>query len=183
MAERTLTERIGATPGKIAIAVVLLGVFVSLLIMQTGDEPLDAANAPNRYRGRTTPLAAPSNTPSGETADAMVSRRPWPEISLAEARKYDPFFMPAVDATANQKSRESQLTDAMKQKAMQEQAELRRQALDTLQEKGVGVVLQSGDELVAIIGSDTVRIGDVIDGFKVVDIGPDGVKLEPDDLK
>jgi len=28
-----------------------------------------------------------------------------------------------------------------------------------------------------------VRVGDVIDGFKVVDIGPDGVKLEPDDLK
>jgi len=183
MAEQTLTERIGATPGKIAIAVVLLGVFVSLLIMRTGDESLIADNVPKGSSGRTTPLATPGNTPSGATAASMVSRRPWPEISLAEARKYDPFFMPAVDGTTHQESRESQVTDAMKQKAMQEQAEMRRQALATLQEKGVGVVLQSGDELVAIIGSDTVRVGDVIDGFKVVDIGPDGVKLEPDDLK
>ena len=47
MAEKTLTEQIGATPGKIAIAVVLLGVFVSLLIMQMGDESSSvAANVP-----------------------------------------------------------------------------------------------------------------------------------------
>ncbi len=181
MAEQTLTEQIGATPGKIAIAVVLSGIFVSLLIMQIDDGTSVAGDVLEPGGPGTATIASLGTAAPEATVPSVSKPRPWPDVSLAEARKYNPFFMPRAAGASGWNSRDSQAAEALKQKDLQQRAEMRRLALTKLREQGVGVVLQSGEELVAIIGSDTVHIGDVIDGFKVVGIGRDGVTLEPDD--
>ena len=180
MAEQTFIERTGATPGKIALIAVLVGVLGSLLIMQLGDDSSSIAIVAPRQGGVTTkavvsPLQTQSERPE-PFAPLVVKQRPWPEISLEEVRAYDPFAMPRTLGD----DRDGSAGLEQEQKSIRQLAEARRQALMALREKGVAMVLQSGDQRVAVIGSDTVRIGDVIDGFKVVAIGPDGVMLEPD---
>ncbi|OHB66540.1 MAG: hypothetical protein A2V70_05300 [Planctomycetes bacterium RBG_13_63_9] len=52
------------------------------------------------------------------------------------------------------------------------------QALDGLRQQGVAVVIGSGERYVAVVGSQTVRVGDLLDGFRVIAIAPDGVTVE-----
>lgn len=179
MAEQTFIERIGATPGKIALMAVLAGVFAALLIMQLGDDSSSIAIVEPSQGGVTTRAVISSRQSNYEQTELLaplvVKQRSWPEISLKEVRAHDPFAMPRVIGDDQDESADLEL----EQESIRQLAEARRRALMALREKGVAIVLQSGDELVAVIGSDTVRIGDVIDGFKVVAIGPDGVKLTP----
>ncbi len=145
-----------------------------------GDDSSSIALAVPRQGGVTTRAGvSPSQTQNERPepfAPLVVKQRPWPEISLEEVRAHDPFAMPW--ALGNDRDGSAGLE--WEQESIRQLAEARRQALTALRKKGVAMVLQSGDVLVAVIGSDTVRIGDVLDGFKVVAIGPDGVMLEPD---
>jgi hypothetical protein len=54
-----------------------------------------------------------------------------------------------------------------------------RMELETLQQRGVQVILRHRDQYVAMIGDRTVHVGEEIDyGFVVTAIEPDGVRVE-----
>jgi hypothetical protein len=56
----------------------------------------------------------------------------------------------------------------------------REQILGQLREKGVRAVIGSSRHgNAAVIGAETVRVGDVLAGFRVVEVEADGVVLEP----
>ena len=63
------------------------------------------------------------------------------------------------------------------------QRELARQeVLAEMRTAGVGMLFQNETGSVAVIGTRVVHIGDLIEGFRVVAIGRDGVVLEPANL-
>ena len=51
---------------------------------------------------------------------------------------------------------------------------------NTLRTQGVQVIIKRGDEYVAIIGDEEVRVGDQVEGFTVLAIDADGVKVAKD---
>ena len=50
--------------------------------------------------------------------------------------------------------------------------------LEELRQQGVQVILKEQDQYVALIGDQTVHVGDEIDGLTVTEITPSGVRVE-----
>ena len=94
----------------------------------------------------------------------------WPEIDLDTVLEHDPFYSQRLVASD---SKEVEQADSAA-KREQEMAELA-----FLRQKGVAMILQNNAGVVAAVGDRTLKIGDVIDGYRVVEIGSDGVVLEP----
>jgi len=54
-------------------------------------------------------------------------------------------------------------------------------ALTALRSKGAAAVVRSERGAAAVIGNRVVRVGDVVEGYRVVSIDPQGIVLEPID--
>jgi hypothetical protein len=113
--------------------------------------------------------AAPASAGQGSAS------RTWPRLDAQAAAAYDPFTMPApmalklaAEQHASQASKPGE-ADPRQAKA----------ALASLRSKGISAVLRNQSSAVAVIGNREVRVGDVIEGYRVVSIEADGVLLAP----
>jgi len=188
----------------VLVGVLALIFVVVLLIQFGGDTPAEgrgdstrrAASARSARRTHAGPAAASIADGAGRAgrtiAPASLRRsagpaRPWPVVSLEQAVRYDPFATPApfiaraAAAEQQQQTRAAAEAQRAEQQARANTDARRQEALETLRALGVSAVLSDGREHVALIGSQVVRVGDVVEGFRVVAIGPNGVLLgEPE---
>lgn len=197
MAEKvSWSRRAGVTPGKLRLIGALAFVMVAVLYLQFGrpapENPPAAASegAERRPRrsGRAASLAAKASPDqSRAAARKRADSAPWPTPDLQAVIRYDPFALPAafpqpkpkVVATSPIEQNGGELPDPEEQKKnlanalQQTELELERMRL-----QGVQVIVTQQDQYVALIGGNTVRVGDEINGFKVIAIDPSGVKVE-----
>ena len=186
MAEPTTPNRPFATPRQLAMIAVLGVVLAAVLIAQFGGassapEPgvpaagsSGASGAASGLSGAASPAAsagaaAPAPAGSGGASQA------WPRLDAQAAAAYDPFAVPAPMvrklASGQQASHGTKPGQADPRKA--------EAALASLRSKGISAVLRNQRGAVAVIGNREVRVGDVIEGYRVVSIEADGVLLAP----
>ncbi|MEN0109446.1 MAG: hypothetical protein AAF805_01870 [Planctomycetota bacterium] len=164
-------QQFGLTPAKGAImAALAIGLSVvwgpqlAAFLPRGGNAPPIADHAPARVA---TPVASSANKPArkaGPTED-----RPLPQISLAEATRHDPFSALAW-APARDRERIASSVASPDEVA---------QRFEALKQTGVAMLLVSDGGRAARIGDRTLRPGDEIEGFRVVEIDAGGVVFEP----
>ncbi len=181
---------LSASPRQLALVAILAVIFVVVLIVQFGgssgaeeaawDENTAGAEAPRPPRETGAPAA---QTPA-PAAQRRAGARPWPTLSLQDVLSYDPFATPpafsAESEAAGAGSSSPLAADAANRQdeEAQKQAE-RERVLARLRQEGVKAILGSRDKgRVAVVGSQTIHVGDVLDGFRVIAVEPDGLVLE-----
>ena len=136
--------------------------------LANNSEPKPLASLAAESDTRTT-SALREETKSSEKAETP-SRIPARVYTVFEASSYDPFEVPGW---APQPARRA----AAESTASGDTDRLARIA--ELQETGVAMILVSDSQKVATIGDLVVRLGDEIEGYRVVEISSDGVLLQP----
>ena len=168
----TTLQKLGLTPAKgalIALLAVAMGWVWSPLLIGESKEPrrkpiARAARSPEPTRKpvKRQPAATVKKAPAA-LSDAIV------KLSLDDATRHDPFAAPGWAPQAQQAG---QAGPAASPSAL-------RQRFESLASSGVAMVLVSEQGQAAQIGDRTVRVGDVIEGFRVVEITAQGVKFTP----
>jgi hypothetical protein len=200
VANQAAAKKSEVTPGKLALIGVLAVVLVIVLYLQYGDQLKSSAK---RSASATTTSAAPRSKPAKakvtkkddlaetdfELRKSTGSRATWHAPELASVVAYDPFALPASFPQLRQGEAETALaqTEAQKtQDASVQQAALEAErtqlqsALTSLKQQGVQVIVKREDQYIAIIGDQEVRVGDEFQGFTVVAIDANGVRLAKD---
>ncbi len=188
-----IAEKCGLTPAKLAL-ICVLGIVLVTVVYRNFIRDSSSGEAASAERSASDSSTAPAEAgvaepaaragrPAQPDASAPSPRKPWPEFNLAEAIARDPFAVPdqfpqslAAAATAAQAAEESSAVPLSGEASDAERAA----ALAALQQRGVQLVMQNGREYVAKIGDRQVRVGEEIDGFRVIDISFHGVILEGD---
>ncbi len=127
----------------------------------------------NRGRSRVRPA-------SDSATRVRLQKAAWPNYDLDDVAAYDPFALPSgfpAPQVAEIRPPNEVSQSTAQEEPSEEDIEM---TLQTLQAEGVKAIIRSGDEFVAVIGEQTVRVGDKIKGFRVVAIGNDGVTIEPE---
>jgi hypothetical protein len=138
----------------------------------SGASAADARPGPAASPTAPAPAAAAAPAPS---AAENAAPRAWPKLDGEAAAGYDPFAMPAPLALRLAADQEGKRV-AKPARATQRKAE---EALASLRSKGTMAVLRNERGAVAVIGNRVVRVGDVIEGYRVVSIDAGGVLLAP----
>jgi hypothetical protein len=171
----------GMTPGRAAImavlALALVAVWGPQLFSSDDSVPAIAVVTPPKPTPAkavarpavSLPTAKPL-TPSTATAPKSQKKRALPKFTASEAGAYDPFAAPAWSPAA------VSLVASSGVGGSNADAEDRFKAIRS---RGVAMILVSPDGKAAQLGDRTVRIGDQIDGFEVIDITPSGVVFMP----
>ena len=165
----TTWRKTGATPGKLLVAAVLAVVLIVVVVVQSGDDD-DPAIQPRAVRKAARPVAnkpvaAPSSAEAAETA--VAETRVWPEFSRELVAQHDPFRLPQPLQSARTLSAADAADGSSRQAGV----------LDELRREGVAFVVLSDSERVAMIGDRQVKVGDVLEGFRVAEINSDGIVL------
>jgi hypothetical protein len=102
-------------------------------------------------------------------AKAEAKPQTWPHVSLDAALAHDPFSSPLLTAqTAAAEADENNAAPPPEESA----------SLLALKQGGVSMIVREGASIVATVGERKLRVGDVIDGYRVVAIEMDGVVLQ-----
>jgi len=170
---QTWQEKTGASPGKLALVGVLAVVFVGVLVHQFGGlqfdhaaddepEPAIAEQQEDGIKHDPTPTSLPA-----------ISA--FPEISLAQAVAHNPFAEPpwACAKPPEQPPEPEPTADDV------DLALATEQAFEELRQQGVRAIMISDGQRIAVVGSRHVRVGDEMDGWRVLEISADGVILAP----
>ena len=104
----------------------------------------------------------------------------WPKVRLSECTPYDPFatpdgFIVKKERPFQRKPNDEALrheNEIAKKRAAQEQV------ISSLREAGVNAVFQGSEQNTAIVGTRMVRIGEEVEGFRVLAIETDGIVIE-----
>jgi hypothetical protein len=100
--------------------------------------------------------------------------------------EHDPFALPdafpkpalvGAEATPDNDG-SAQAVAAANAKALAEAIAQLQLQLAELKQRGVHIVVREGKQYVAMIGDRTLHVGDDINGFTVIAIEPDGVRVE-----
>lgn len=164
--------RIGATPGKLALigvlAVVLAGVIVGQLpgtpppndVVQQKTESSES----KQEKGARNASASTSSTKPNQQ---LSKPQQWPRLSVKEASTFDPFAatgpLAAPPSTVTKPNAEDETKDSL--------------ALEKLLQQKATIVVIADKDKVATIGTQQLRIGDVVEGYQVTDITTQGVVL------
>lgn len=156
----------------VLLALVMAGVWGNALLGGKPDAPAKrkrparsvevrtAAGSAQNPRARTS--TSTSKTNAGETQTAIVD---WPDMPLADAIRNDPFAKPTWAAVAVQEPEP------------QAAAATAATATNPLAEATATMIVIAGSERIATIAGQEVRVGDVLDGYEVIEITPRGVVL------
>lgn len=115
------------------------------------------------------PAAAAAKT-AHKRASVAPRGKVWPSVDLDEVLRHDPFNSPLLIA-----QKEAAVAEVAGSAASEAQQEV---VLLSLKQAGVHMILHHDDGPVAAVGDRKLKVGDVIDGFRVVAIEMDGVVLE-----
>ena len=214
MSSAASTATAGFTPGKIGLIALLAIVLVGTVVYQF----LETSGSPRTYTkraSRSSDEAAPasSSAPASDTR-ATVLRAiggKWPQISVVEASRFDPFAFPEWMASRSANPRTSLqplqigssgqstnpdstelsggktspssngLLAESRPQEMKRRLEEQQAVAAELQRRGVGIVYQTSQGSVARLGDLEVRVGDVLNGLRVVEINADGIRLVSED--
>jgi hypothetical protein len=145
-------------------------------------EQTPSSRSASSRRPSANPLSAPQNTSptndSEQSSDATQEKqiaKSWPKLSLDKILAHDPLAAP--DWLLAAKSDAPTVDDEGRLLAQSKSRARNAEVLEQLREEGTKVVVISGGEKRAIIGDQTVRIGDLIEGFQITDITRQGVVL------
>ncbi len=149
-------ETKSVTPPQLVMIAALAVTLIGTVYWPDGDtEAVDPIGPPSAPGARTR-----------HSSGAVIKPKEWPAADLAAALQYDPFSSPlfATPEVATHDA-EREIAD--------EHARLL-----ALQEDGVSMIVRDEAGMVATVGERKLRIGDTIDGYRVVAIEMDGVALE-----
>ncbi|NQT17615.1 MAG: hypothetical protein HQ582_32975 [Planctomycetes bacterium] len=185
---------VGATPGKLILIAVLGVILVVVVAVQFGgksdaNEPQESESAAEaRVPEPAAQASAANDDAAPERPQTMDVSRPWPDWKMADVLQHDPFATPELLVRRDgspadaEREREAEAAARREEKA-RKKAEQDRFA-EQLQKQGVrALVGSSRNGHAAIVGSETVRVGDVLGEFQVIAVGPDGVVLKRPELK
>jgi hypothetical protein len=140
------------------------------------------------------PAPQPAREPAG-TADAgrepppaVETPRPWPEWKLVDVLKHDPFATPPLlqrsdPSDGNLQNRRDAEAAARREEIARKKAEREQHARQLMQEGVQALVGSARNGHAAVVGSETLGVGDVLGEFRVIGIEPDGVVLQPLELQ
>lgn len=186
---------VGATPGKLILIAVLAVVLVVVVAVQFGgssganetSQPEEVVEAP-AAEPAASPAVADEGGPPGDSQTVEVSRA-WPERKLADVLQHDPFATPELliprdEASATDADLERQAQAAARREELARKRAEQDRFAERLQKEGVRALVGSArNGRAAIVGGETVRVGDVLGEFRVIAIEADGVVLERLELK
>jgi hypothetical protein len=151
--------------------------------------PVPLEPEPDAERAAAVPPATDEAIAAEVPRKTAVALDNWHMPDLAAVVQYDPFAMPESFPRLPQGALEgvvAQAGDGAAAEATADQAafEMEREQTQTqfegLRQQGVRVIIKREDEYVAIIGDQEVHVGDEIDGFTVIAIDADGVRVAKD---
>ena len=174
-----VTDKLGVTPGKLALiaglAIVLLIVIVAPLSSSDSAASGEKISARPKPRGVGDPAAS-----SMATSKHSV----WPILTREDVQQHNPFHVSALLAPAPTSTEAEQASalptadvDLVSQSEAEDAAREREELLEELRGDGVNLIVLSEDGQVAKIGERRIRVGDIIRGFRVVEIASDGIEL------
>lgn len=190
-------KQAGVTPGKLALiailAVVLGGVLYIQFAPQSSSAPLSDHSAVSTVTAASkAPPPAPAGAPAATSAPAAGRKKTgtvasWHSPELMSIVTYDPFALPAAFPQPTQVDAQG----ALAQTATAEEASAQLEALEAertksetelagLRQQGVAVIIKKKQMYVAIVGNQEVHVGDEINGFTVIAIDADGVRVAKD---
>ncbi|MGH7134625.1 MAG: hypothetical protein ACREHD_02735 [Pirellulales bacterium] len=152
------------TPRQAGMIAVLGVVLIGAIYWPADDAAtLDAGPGPG-----TAPRLAAARF-AAQRAQAQPKTKKRPQVDLDAALRHDPFSSSLL--IAQTVTTETDDSDA---------ATLPEPSADllALQQDGVSMIVRDGGDMIATVGERTLRVGDVIDGYRVVAIEMDGVVLE-----
>ena len=173
------------SPARLALAIGLTILFVAVVAVQIG----------NYWRDAEATGSAKSNGSATDRLDADRSQLPRlnrpvaadkepdgksPEVQLSECIRYDPFATPdgfilkketSVQQIADSEALQREIEIAKKRAAQE-------QVISSLRDAGVNAVFKGSQQSTAIIGTQMVRVGEDLKGFRVLAIEPDGIVIE-----
>ena len=176
MVETQSNRRRAVSPKQLVVVGVLAAALIVVLVVQLrgSAEKASPADTADADRKAIADLASA----------VLVSARPWPKMGRDEAARCDPFALPGPlakkilppppppkQAEAAKAAENSQAAKA--KKAANEKA------LVDLRHKGVNALLLGQSGAVALVGTRRIRVGDTLEGFRVLSIDADGVLVAP----
>jgi hypothetical protein len=202
----TSSKNGGLTRGKAILIGVLALVLVVVLYLQFGRSGSKGVASDGRgYVPRrpvpaaaaaATPEASPAtqgavkqvltdNKPPTATTAAVFNESRWKSPPLVEVVSYDPFAVPAAfpkaevsDPTQPNQNLVATAAAEDQKKLIDAVARLQMQ-LEQIKQRGVQVIVKERDQYVAMVGDQTVRVGDELgNGFRVTRIDQSGVHIE-----
>ena len=167
MSQQKRLEKIGATPGKLALIAVLACVLVFVIVSQLPSQ--NTPSQPSVKRKQNSAATAEQNDPpENNTVDQQnkVVRKqpaaPWPQLQMSDLLQTDPFKKPKWATQSNEALQQTQ-------DAGVELAELQKQ--------GASVVMITSKGKSATIGDRDVHVGDILKGYRITDITAQGIVL------
>ncbi len=170
MSYKKRLEKMGVTPGKLALVGVLSIVFVMVIAKQFPE------SAPENTAVSSTVISQPlakaekastnnltTNNLTTNTAQQESKFPVWPEIDLSETLASDPFATPSW---AIQKEPVVVTTDSGPDELL------------ALQEQGASIVVIGKGTKSATIGEQKFSVGDILEGYRVTDITTHGIFLD-----
>ena len=193
MVNQLQQKKVGATPGKLILIGVLAVVLLAVLYIQFGGSGAPtgpAARKPKSARPAATRRVAvrrgdgrveEARTETGGPQQS-VDKAIWAPPELDAVAAYDPFALPyrfpqpyssdTGAANVNPDTGKSGVD------ALAREREQIAQRLDELRKRGVQAITKENGEWVASIDGRTIHVGDEIDGLKVTEITPSGIRVE-----
>ncbi len=120
--------------------------------------------------------------PEKAVASLIIDAKRWQAPKLEAIVAYDPFALPPifpqppkVGAGGTGKDSDALMAEAAAENAkkLAEAEEQRRLVLEELKQRGVSIISSEGDQYVAVIGDEKLRVGDQIYDFIITAIDPD----------
>gem|GEM_PF-2292523 len=195
---QSLSEKLGATPGKLALVGVLGLVLVGSAVFNLGGGSSTSSSnklAATPRAPRRRPAATNKNT---KTKAVSFEKRPqreieWPNLSVAEAAAFDPFAKPKFlqpppppppepdpEPEPVEELAEEELGPTPEEKkrvADTKAVEALRRTVVSLSDLGIEMIVSTPDGVMARIGGRDVKVGDVIEGLIVTRIDSEGIEV------
>ena len=181
MAEPEVKMKSGVTPGKLALIAGLAVLLVIVIVVQLRPSGPTAPGEkitprPQPRGGRNAATASAANA----AAAATTKKAAWPILARDEVQQHNPFHISVLLAPTTNRAEADPATadvDATRQSEDDDAAREREELLAELRGDGVNLIVLSEDGQVAKIGGKRIRVGDIIRGFRVVQIAADGIEL------
>ncbi|MCH2114019.1 MAG: hypothetical protein MK171_03785 [Pirellulales bacterium] len=162
----------GATPAKLALVGVLGVVFLAVVVPQMRGKPSGMAPADSprtkKVKGKEQ-VGQQSEAGVRLEADASPNLREWSKILLEQVVSYDPLAAPDWYVKAAAVPEAAQLKD--------DRDEANALALAELEKQGASIVVIANQQRMATIGTQRVKVGDLIKGYQVSSITTEGIVL------
>lgn len=184
MAERQAPAKPIATRSQLLTMVVLgVSLIVVLVVQFGGDSSVPKREEIKNGSPRTisaAQAAAPKRTPAtgqSNKATASTAGEPWPKFTAATASQYDPFIVP--EPLVRRIAGSAKDAGARKQDNATAKRATNAANVAALRSKGTSAVVHTDHGAMAVLGNRVVRVGDMVEGYRVETIDLQGIVLAP----